>query len=54
MNHQYRSIIGVKQGENLGGWSMEPFKGPYGVDLWKSISRGCDNALEMVQSEILV
>ena len=33
---------------------MEPFKGPYGVDLWKSISKGCDNALEMVQSEILV
>ena len=32
-NRQDRSIIYAKQGENLWGWIVETFKGPYGADL---------------------
>ena len=33
-------MIGVKYGCVLGGWCTRSVFGPYGVGLWKNISRG--------------
>ena len=36
----WRQVIEVKYGNEWGGWCTRPVNGPYGVRLWKYISRG--------------
>ena len=36
----WRQVIGGKYGCEWGGWCTRPVNGPYGVGLWKYISRG--------------
>jgi hypothetical protein len=36
----WRRVIALKYGSLVGDWCSGPVSGPYGVSLWKSISRG--------------
>ena len=36
----WRQVIEVKYGCVWGGWCTSPIFGPYGIGLWKNISRG--------------
>ena len=36
----WRQVIEEKYGCEWGGWCTRPVNGPYGVGLWKYISRG--------------
>ena len=36
----WRQVIEVKYGSEWGGWCTRLVNGPYGVGLWKYISRG--------------
>ena len=35
----WRSVIGTKFGEDVGGWCTSDFKGPYSTSLWKEIRK---------------
>ena len=35
----WRQVIAVKYGCGWGSWCTRPTNGPYGVGLWKNISR---------------
>ena len=37
----WRQVIVVKYDSEWGGWYSRPVNGPYGVGLWKYISRDC-------------
>ena len=48
----WRQVIEVKYGNEWGGWCTRPVNGPYGVRLWKYISRGWPSFSHYILNDI--
>ena len=48
----WRQVIKVKYGCEWGGWCTRPVNGPYGVGLWKYISRGWPSFSHLILYDI--
>jgi hypothetical protein len=51
-DHLWRKVIEAKYGWDRGGWCSKKVNSPYGVSLWKTISKGWDSFNRFISFEI--